>query len=194
MISQSKIQDKRKEIQAAALKLFVDYGFHGTPTSKIAAEAGVANGTLFHYYRTKEDLVTDLYNDIKDELNRFITSKVSCDATLETKLKIMFINTLYWALENKEKFYYIHQFYLSPHFEKISKETIHKQSTCHMSLIEQGIKAKLLKPLPVELLLTVVGSHLFGIYQYLMNAELSEAEKAKVINDAHEMLWDMLAP
>ena len=79
MISQSKIQDKRKEILSAALKLFVEYGFHGTPTSKIAAEAGVANGTLFHYYKTKEDLVIVLYNDIKDELNRYIISKTSCD-------------------------------------------------------------------------------------------------------------------
>lgn len=179
---------------ASALKLFVDYGFHGTPTSKIAAEAGVANGTLFHYYKTKDDLVIDLYNDIKDELNKYITSKVSCDATLETKLKIMFINTLYWALDNKEKFYYIHQFHLSPHFEKISQETIHKQSTCHISLIEQGIKAKLLKPLPVEFLLTVVGSHLFGIYQYVTGGEFSHNKQKKVINDAFEMLWDMITP
>ncbi|WP_018616455.1 TetR/AcrR family transcriptional regulator [Segetibacter koreensis] len=194
MISQSKIQDKRKEIWDAALKLFVEYGFHGTPTSKIAAEAGVANGTLFHYYKTKEDLVIVLYNDIKNELNSYITSKVSCNESLETKVKIMFINSLYWALDNREKFYYIHQFHFSPHFAKISPETIHQQSTCHIRLIEEGIKAELLKPLPIEFLLTIVSSHVFGVYQYLTSEDFSESQQKKVINDAFGMLWDMIAP
>ena len=192
MISQSKIQDKRKDILAAALKLFVEYGFHGTPTSKIAAEAGVANGTLFHYYKTKEDLVIVLYNDIKNEVNSFVMSKTSCSESLETKFKIMFINTIYWALDNHDKFYYIQQFHFSPHLAKISPETIHQQSTCHIRLIDEGIKNKLLKPLPVELLFTLVGSQVFGIYQYLTTGDFSEDEQKKVINDAYEMLWNMI--
>ncbi len=193
MISQSNIQDKRKDILAAALKLFVENGFQGTPTSKIAAEAGVANGTLFHYYKTKEDLVIVLYNDIKDELNRYIISKTSCNDKLETKLKVMFIQFIYWALDNRDKFYYIHQFHFSPHFSKISPETIHEQSTCHISLIQEGIKSKILKPLTVDFLLTIISSHVFGIYQYLTKGDFSEKEQKKVINDAFEMMWDMIA-
>jgi AcrR family transcriptional regulator len=38
--------DKKEEILKTALKLFVEFGFHATPTSKIAKEAGIANGTL----------------------------------------------------------------------------------------------------------------------------------------------------
>ncbi|MEJ7681180.1 MAG: TetR/AcrR family transcriptional regulator [Segetibacter sp.] len=192
VISQSKVKDKQKDILAAALKLFVEFGFHGTPTSKIAAEAGVANGTLFHYYKTKEDLVIVLYNNIKDELNRYIISKTSCNDKLETKVKTMFIHFIYWALDNREKFYYIHQFHLSPHFSKISPETIHEQSTCHISLIADGIKAKFLKPLPVEFLLTIISSHVFGIYQYLINANFSEKEQKKFINEAYDMMWEMI--
>ena len=194
MISQSNIQDKRKDILSAALKLFVEFGFHGTPTSKIAAEACVANGTLFHYYKTKDDLVIALYNDIKDELNRYIISKTSCGDSLETKVKAMFIYFIYWALDNREKFYYIHQFHLSPHFSKISPKTINEQSQCHTSLISEGIRANLLKPLPVEFLQTIIGSHVFGIYQYITHAQFSEKEQKKVINDAYEMLWCMLKP
>ncbi len=194
MISQSNHQDKRKDILSAALKLFVEFGFHGTPTSKIAAEAGVANGTLFHYYKVKDDLVIALYNDIKNELNRYITSKTSCGDSLETKVKTMFIHFIYWALDNREKFYYIHQFHLSPHFSKISPETIHEQSLCHIGLITEGIRAKLLKPLPVEFLLTIIGSHVFGIYQYLTKTQFSEKEQKKVINDSYEMLWCMMKP
>jgi AcrR family transcriptional regulator len=192
VISQSKLQDKRGEVLAAALKLFVDYGFHGTPTSKIAAEAGVANGTLFHYYKTKEDLIIDLYNEVKNELNGFITSKVTCNSSLEVKVKVMFFNTIYWALDHPEKFYYIHQFHLSPHFQKVSPETICKQSSCHMNVFQQGINEELLKPYPIEFLLTLVSSHLFGMYQYLTKNQFPEAMQKQVISDAYELLWKMI--
>lgn len=192
MISQSKIQDKRKEILAAALKLFVELGFHGTPTSKIAAEAGVANGTLFHYYKTKEDLVIFLYNEIKNEMNQHVISKTSCSDSLQTNFKTMFIQTMYWALDNHEKFYYIHQFHFTPHFSKISRETIEEQSTCHIRLIAEGIKTHLLKSMPVEFLLTIISSHVFGIYNYITNGNFSESEQKKIITSAYEMLWDMV--
>ena len=61
--------DKRQQILDAALKLFVEYGFHGTPTSLIAKEAGVANGTLFHYFSTKDELVVALYSSIKSRMS-----------------------------------------------------------------------------------------------------------------------------
>ncbi|HII99417.1 MAG TPA: helix-turn-helix transcriptional regulator, partial [Methanoregula sp.] len=57
--------DKREAILNTALNLFVERGFYGTPTSLISKEAGVATGTLFFYFRTKEDLIDTLYLRIK---------------------------------------------------------------------------------------------------------------------------------
>ena len=58
--------NKREKIFSTALNLFVEHGFHGTPTSKIAKEAGVANGTLFHHFNTKEDLIIEFQQSDKD--------------------------------------------------------------------------------------------------------------------------------
>jgi len=57
--------DKRTAILSASLTLFTERGFHGTPTSMIAREAGIATGTLFHYFKTKEELITALYLSVK---------------------------------------------------------------------------------------------------------------------------------
>jgi AcrR family transcriptional regulator len=43
------LTDKKKAILAAALALFTERGFHGTPTSLIAQDAGVATGQLFPF-------------------------------------------------------------------------------------------------------------------------------------------------
>src|SRR5689334_9528773 len=49
----------RATIQRAALKLFLEQGYEQTTTSEIAAAAEVSPGTLFNYFRRKEDLVLD---------------------------------------------------------------------------------------------------------------------------------------
>ncbi len=184
--------EKEKQILAAALRLFVAFGFHGTPTSKIAAEAGVSNGTLFHYYKTKEELVIALYNDIKTDLGAYLAAQLGGHDSLETRFKKSFVHSLYWALDNQEKFYYIQQFHFSPHLAKISPEVIAEQSRVHLQLITEGIEAKLLKPLPVELLFTLVSSHVYGLFQYLAAPAFPAGGRKAVIEEAFALLWRMI--
>jgi AcrR family transcriptional regulator len=52
-----KNKERTKErILEAALKLFQDKGLEGTTTKEISRKAGIAEGTLFNYFKTKEDL------------------------------------------------------------------------------------------------------------------------------------------
>ena len=61
-----KAEETRARIVAAAAKLFGAHGFDRTSTRAIAAEAGVAHGTLFRYAPTKEDLVEAVFADSDD--------------------------------------------------------------------------------------------------------------------------------
>ena len=80
--------DKKEQILLAALKLFVEFGFHNTPTSKIAKEAGVANGTLFYFFPTKDDLVKALYLDVKSRLTNYVAETMRGESTLKEILKV----------------------------------------------------------------------------------------------------------
>ncbi len=62
------VKDKKTAIMGAALKLFTERGFHGTSTAQISKNAGVATGTLFNYFPTKEDLINSLYFEVKGNL------------------------------------------------------------------------------------------------------------------------------
>ena len=67
--------DKAAAILTAALRLITQAGLHATPTATIAREAGVAHGTLFLYFPTKEALFNALYLELLDETKR-VTSAV----------------------------------------------------------------------------------------------------------------------
>lgn len=61
----------RDQIVAAALHLFQDKGFDATTTKAIARRAGVAEGTVFNYFATKEDIALHFF---EEEVDRAITA------------------------------------------------------------------------------------------------------------------------
>src|SRR5215472_13163190 len=58
----------RKAILKAALKLFAEKGFYNTSTRAISRKAGIAEGTLFNYFETKEDLALYFFEREMDEV------------------------------------------------------------------------------------------------------------------------------
>lgn len=59
---------KRDVILDTAARLFAERGFNNTPTSLLAKEAGVAEGTIFRHFRTKDDIFLTLINNVKNQL------------------------------------------------------------------------------------------------------------------------------
>lgn len=53
-------EQTRQRILETALRLFVERGFSGTSTRRIAKEAGVSEGLIFHHFPRKRDLLADL--------------------------------------------------------------------------------------------------------------------------------------
>ncbi|MCW2949344.1 MAG: TetR/AcrR family transcriptional regulator [Thermoleophilia bacterium] len=52
---------RRRRIREAAVVVFAAKGYHDTRVSDIAAEAGVAHGLVYHYFRGKDQLLQDIF-------------------------------------------------------------------------------------------------------------------------------------
>lgn len=70
----------KKAILKAALALFAKKGFQRTTTKEISKRAGIAEGTLFNYFRTKEDLALYFFEQEVAELIRWY----ECEADLQS--------------------------------------------------------------------------------------------------------------
>ncbi|MET0559020.1 MAG: TetR/AcrR family transcriptional regulator [Solirubrobacterales bacterium] len=53
--------DKRRQILDAAIRVFARQGFHATRVSDIADEAGVAYGLVYHYFKSKDEVLNELF-------------------------------------------------------------------------------------------------------------------------------------
>jgi TetR/AcrR family transcriptional regulator, fatty acid metabolism regulator protein len=67
--------DKRDRILKAAVKVFARAGFHATRVSEVAKAAGVADGTIYLYFKSKEELLTSLFEDRVEKLLAHMTEQ-----------------------------------------------------------------------------------------------------------------------
>ena len=62
-ITEAKRESRRQQILDAALTCFSRNGFHSTTTADIVRESGVSQGTLYLYFKTKDDIIAALADD-----------------------------------------------------------------------------------------------------------------------------------
>ena len=66
--------DKRERILAAAERVFAEKGFYQAKVSDIAAQAGVADGTIYLYFKSKDDLLISLFEAQMERVNSELTA------------------------------------------------------------------------------------------------------------------------
>ena len=60
--------DRRRQILAAAVKVFAKKGFHASRVGDVAEEAGIAYGLVYHYFQSKEDLLETIFRTTWTEM------------------------------------------------------------------------------------------------------------------------------
>jgi AcrR family transcriptional regulator len=62
----------RAKIQAVALELFAEQGYEKTSLREIAERLGVTKAALYYHFRTKEDIVASLFDDVVAQIDEVI--------------------------------------------------------------------------------------------------------------------------
>ncbi len=57
------MEDKRRQILDAAVRVFARKGFHASRVGDIAEEAGVAHGLLYHYFESKDQVLEAVFHE-----------------------------------------------------------------------------------------------------------------------------------
>jgi TetR/AcrR family fatty acid metabolism transcriptional regulator len=79
--------DKRERILDAAVRVLARKGFQATRVSEVAKAAGVADGTIYLYFDSKDDLLVSLYEDRVERLLRYLEAELPRVKTARDKLR-----------------------------------------------------------------------------------------------------------
>ena len=100
-MSRPKSEDKRIAILDAALRVFAERGNLSAPTSAISKAAGVAEGTLFTYFKSKDDLINELYRYLRSGFDQ-VLSDYPYQADARTRLRHIWDRFIDWHLGRPE--------------------------------------------------------------------------------------------
>jgi TetR/AcrR family transcriptional regulator, fatty acid metabolism regulator protein len=78
---------KRERILDAAVKVFAAEGFYNAKVAQIAHEAGVADGTIYLYFKSKDDLLISLFEDRMEGINANLRAALEASTNSAEKLR-----------------------------------------------------------------------------------------------------------
>ncbi len=185
-------KNKRQQLLDAALALFVNQGIYATSTASIAKTAGVATGTLFHHFPSKDALVLELYKNIKQEFALQIAPFKLDASQLEQQAKIIWQQAIEWALANAEQ----QQFcLLVMQYQPLSAETKAQIFADEFGFLKDimlfGQQQQLIADYPIELMLeSAHGQFLTSSQFFINNSDL--AQDTQYREAAFNLFWQSL--
>ena len=185
-----KIQDKQAAIIEAALTVFAERGFWDTPTSLISKTAGVADGTLFNYFKTKDDLIIEVYLEIKREIADLLMDGMKNYTTTYDRMRHVWNGYVAWGVRNPIKFKVITQIGTSYHLS----DEIKAQAMEAFAEIERTAKASIAKGevrnYPVEYMAALMDSQTAMTVRFITAIGATEENLALYQQIGFDILWN----
>jgi TetR/AcrR family transcriptional regulator len=172
------LQRHRHEILKAALKIFSEGGFHGVTMQDIASEAEFAVGTLYKFFKNKEDLYRVLLVEKVEDIRNILVETIKSGIDEMDSLR-KYLNNLIRLVKKDEKFFRIflseiHGTTLNVPIESGEELKNSREQSIKMlaSVFKEGSRKKIFKDLDPYLLATAFDGIISNfILQYFMHGD-----------------------
>lgn len=181
---------KKDQILTATLRLVTERGLYDTPMAMVANEAGVAAGTIYHYFDNKEKLILDLYEDCKTKMGEALLEKRDPLASYQRQFVQFWRNLYQFFVDHPMIFKFQEQFDNSPYYNKVTKEESQKHIQPVIEFLNQGKNERILKPTDTELMVGMLHGSIASVVK-LELLQKGTVDKAKLMK-AIEISWDGL--
>ena len=186
-MARPKSGDKRNAILNAATRVFADRGLADAPTSEISKRAGVAEGTLFTYFKTKDDLINSLYRKIKLEVADVMMSDFPRKKNVRARLKHVWDSYAKWGVANPKQRKVLAQLQVS---DLLGKEAREAGSAPFVEIQTMTRDAMVQRVLRDDLAVELVSKTLGAMAEATMDLMVLHPSKANEYRDSgFEMFW-----
>ena len=185
---------KQKAILTAALELFAEQGFHASPMAQLADRAHVGVGSIYRYFKDKNELIETLYEEVDEALQIAIIQGIDPSLSTQQQFLHLIINLTHFLKDHPHEFKFLEQYYHSPYGidkkrEKLLLDNTTERQSPFAKLFFDGSSNEI-KSLPGQVLHALT----FGPILFLIRdamAGLIELNDALIIQVA-DGCWDAI--
>lgn len=144
--------DRPAAIRAALRRLVAAHGFHGASMNAVAREAGVATGTAYVHYASKDELVLAAYLEAKHLLGTAAAAAVDPSDPPEARFMALWSAVLDHLIDHPEDAWFLQQVDASPYSAEAHAKALEVEDDPVLVEARRPDMAPLLTPLPLEVL------------------------------------------
>jgi TetR/AcrR family transcriptional regulator, repressor of fatR-cypB operon len=180
--------DRRRAILDAALALFAERGFHGTTMPELATRAGVAAGTIYRYFASKEALVNSVFQREKGALGRALLDDFPTRAPAREQFHEFWRRYSAHALENRSAVEFLERHHHAAYLDDESRAIEARVLQAGVELLVEAQRQGAIKPLSPALLI----AHVYGSFASMVKVSglgFFELDSAS-IDAAERLVWE----
>lgn len=150
-------EDKRLAVIHSALDLVAEHGFHGAPMAAVAERAGVAAGTIYRYFESKDDLIRAVFRFLEEEMHAVVLEGYPEGGSVRERFLHTARAVIGYLVAFPREFRFLEQFQNSPYGVDRRREKMlgTGDNNLILNLFEEGRRQGIVKDLPVPILFSL---------------------------------------
>lgn len=183
-------RSKHERILDAALELFARRGYQATAVPDIAKAAGVATGTIYRYFDTKDALLNVLYQGWKGELNACVLAPAPDGFSAREEFGVMWRRLTGWLAEYPAQATFLELHYHKPLLDEKSRDSDRVFVQAIDRFVVDAVASGDVRPMPSKLVVALIWGAALGVLKMASDGHVTL--EASVVAHAEASLWDAI--
>jgi AcrR family transcriptional regulator len=190
MVVADALSSKREAILDAALALFCELTFDGTPVPLVAERANVGAGTIYRYFDSKEALVNAVYQRWKTEMKRALIDEAPRGTSAREEFRHYWRGLWRFATEHRLAFAFLEMHHHAPYLDAESHAVGAELAAGTLAFVERAQAAGAIRRMQPHVLIALV----FGAFTGLVKASAAAGTPIDepTIVATEDAVWEMI--
>lgn len=191
-------KNKRDDVVQATLEIIAENGFHNAPTSLIAERANVGMGTIYRYFKNKDELIQAIYSERVEIAKEHALSDYDATKPLKERYIKLCQSFFDYMINNPLDYVFFEQYRNSPYGLKEQVEQIFgfvqgegSRQYPMLQLFKEGQELNVIRDMKLPLLVALTMSHIFTLAKHQVSGALEIEDKE--INQFFSASWDSVS-
>lgn len=184
------ILDKKMSVLNAALQLISEQGFNGTTMSQIAKCANSSVGTIYHYFAGKEELLNELFFDVKKRQSDYVNQDFLNNIRIQDGFKVFCVSIIRFSLEYPIEVSFMDQYENSPLITTETKNKCRFMENIINNLLIRAKEENILKNIPFHILNALILGAILSLTKKVTTNTIG-IENNTNLDLAINAIWDM---
>lgn len=184
ILMRTKDEEKERLILESALSIIAKTGLAGLRMSDLAKEAKLATGTVYIYFKDKDQLVRKLYLYLMRTTTSDLSSGIQPDDSIKSKIKKISHNYLLDSILKPQKSIFFEQYFRSPFFHETESVLNEEDQILQpiYQLVLEGQRQDIIKKVNPDLIVTIVCGMLESVAKTAVYTD-------KIVSDSE---WELI--